>query len=86
MTEPTVTQPSATEPSIAEAAFIRIDRGEPTAEELAAVLAVLAAAGAGRESAPPAPAPESGWTDRSRYVRGPISPAPNGWRAAGFPR
>jgi Acyl-CoA carboxylase epsilon subunit len=86
VTETAATQPAVTEPSTARTASIRIERGEPTPEELAAVLAVLAAAGAGRESAAPSPAPESRWTDRSRYVRGPVSPAPNGWRAAGFPR
>ena len=68
-----------------EPALIRIDRGDPTAEELAALVAVLAVAGSGQEAAP-AKAAASGWTDRSRYVRGPLAHAPNGWRAAAFPR
>jgi len=81
-----VTEPTLTDTAAAEAPLIRIDRGDPTAEELAAVLAVLVAAGAGRLSAPAAPAPKSGWTDRSRYVRGELSHGPNGWRAGAFPR
>ncbi|HEV2640202.1 MAG TPA: acyl-CoA carboxylase epsilon subunit [Actinocrinis sp.] len=68
-----------------EPALIRIVRGEPTAEELAALLGVLAAAGSAPDEQPSA-APASGWTDRSRYVRGPLAPAANGWRAAAFPR
>lgn len=86
MTGGEVTKSAAGESAGAEHPVLRIERGDPTPEELAAVLAVLAVAGAGRQSAPAAPAPASGWTDRSRYVRRPLVPAPNGWRAAGFPR
>lgn len=68
-----------------EPALIRIVRGEPTAEELAALLAVLAAGEPGQTPAPAGP-PASGWTDRSRSVRGALPHGPNGWRAAAFPR
>ena len=66
--------------------FVRIVRGEPTAEELAALVAVLAATGSGREQAPAAPPAATGWTAHSRYVRTTVAPSPNGWRAAAFPR
>ena len=71
----------------AETATIKIVHGEPTPEELAALVAVLSAAAAGG-AAPddPAPAAPSGWTDRSRYVRGALPHAANGWRSAAFPR
>lgn len=68
-------------------ATLRIVRGEPTPEELAALVAVLAArAGSGGEAVPqPTPA-ASAWTDRSRYVRPHLWHAPGGWRASAFPR
>jgi hypothetical protein len=61
-------------------------RGEPTAEELAALVAVIAgrtAQGLGQNKAA---APMSGWTDRSRYVRGRLPHSPDGWRQAALPR
>ena len=68
---------------------VRIVRGEPSPEELAALVAVLAAraaAGAGTERA--APAAVSGWTDRARYVRSARVEfgARSGWRASALPR
>jgi len=42
---------------------LRIDHGNPTPEEIAAVVAVLTAAGGGAE--PPAP-PRSTWAGRAR--------------------
>jgi Acyl-CoA carboxylase epsilon subunit len=75
---------------VTEPAFLQILRGQPTPEQLAALVAVLAAAGA-EEPARPAPDKLSGWTDRSRYVRGTLqhdylNKGPGGWRAAAFPR
>lgn len=61
---------------------LRIVRGEPTAEELAALVAVLAA-----RSGEPAPAPKpipSAWTDRSRLVRKHLHPGPGAWRASAW--
>jgi hypothetical protein len=76
-----------TETTVIETATVRIVRGEPTPEELAALVAVLTAVAAGgAASAEPAPAAVSGWTDRSRYVRGALAHSTNGWRAAAFPR
>lgn len=71
-------------------AALRVLRGEPTAEELAALVAVLAARaadGAGAGAVEPARA-VSGWTDRSRYVRsGRLGfGARTGWRASTLPR
>jgi hypothetical protein len=81
---------------------ITVVRGEPTAEELAGLVAVLAARAADAEPGPGSDGrsgaqsePEladvrsgtpSGWTDRSRYVRGPHVHAPGGWRASALPR
>jgi hypothetical protein len=54
--------------------------GNPTPEELAAVVAVLAA----RPSAAPAeePAPVSRWNDRAAALRNPVHPGPGAWQAA----
>ena len=59
---------------------LRIVRGEPTDEELAALVAVL-----GARSAAPAPAmteAPSVWRDRSALLRKPVHPGPGAWRAA----
>ena len=76
--------------STAAEVALRVVRGEPTAEELAALVTVLAARstaaadGAGTEPAEPA----SGWTDRARYVRpGRLGfGSRTGWRASALPR
>jgi hypothetical protein len=67
------------------AAVLSIVRGEPTPEELAALVAVLASRAVG--GGDPAPPPKvSGWTDRARYVRGRLPHSPGGWRAFALPR
>jgi hypothetical protein len=58
---------------------LRIVRGDATPEEVAALVAVLAARGGGGE--PPAEAPPSEWA-RPRPRRPLPSPGPGAWRAA----
>ena len=60
---------------------LRVIKGDPTPEELAAVLAVLSAAA----SSPPAPerAAPSGWSAYWRSVRAPLVPGPGAWRSSG---
>jgi hypothetical protein len=65
----------------AEPARLRIVRGEPTAEELAALAAIVAATGN------PAPEPvqrvrRGGWNDPAHQHRRPLLAGPNGWRAS----
>ncbi|HWG25459.1 acyl-CoA carboxylase epsilon subunit [Actinospica sp.] len=70
-------------------ASVRIVRGVPSAEELAALVAVLAArSAAGTGDGDSAPAAASGWTDRARYVRSARVEfgARAGWRASALPR
>jgi hypothetical protein len=69
-----------------EQPFLQIVRGEPTAEEITALIAVLrararAAGGAGRAAKRP-----SAWADRSRLVRRPLAPGPGAWRSSALPR
>ncbi|MHA3703654.1 acyl-CoA carboxylase epsilon subunit [Jatrophihabitans sp. YIM 134969] len=61
---------------------LRVVRGEPDAEQLAALLAVVAASGGGDDA--PAPAPKRGrWADPAAFTRSSWRPGPGGWRAAG---
>ncbi|HEY9349660.1 MAG TPA: acyl-CoA carboxylase subunit epsilon [Acidothermales bacterium] len=62
---------------------LRVVRGEPSAEELAAVLAVLTARAAPRTSS--ATAPSSAWADPRRRVRVPLAHGPGAWRASALP-
>ena len=67
---------------------LRIVRGEPDAAEIAALTAVLAAAGGGdsADGEAPEPTPRSGWARHVDLVRGPVHPGPGGWRASARPR
>ena len=69
-------------------AAVRIVRGEPSPEELAALVAVLAARSAAGAREPAAPRGTSGWTDRARSVRsGRLEfSGSGGWRASALPR
>ena len=72
------------EPAVAQQRpLLRVVRGEPTAEELAALVAVLAARA--NVGSAPAPAHGSSWTDRARLVRQPITHGPGAWQASARP-
>lgn len=67
--------------------LLRIVRGEPDAEELAALTAVvagLAASGGGDADADSAQ--RSRWADRGALVRAPLTPGPGAWRASALRR
>ncbi|MFC5180200.1 acyl-CoA carboxylase subunit epsilon [Actinomadura harenae] len=71
-------------------AFLRIVRGDPSAEEVAALVAVLTAraqAAAAARGDAPGGAPVSHWADRSRLTRTPVPPrpGPGTWRASALP-
>ncbi len=70
-----------------EPGSIRVVRGDPTPEELAAALAVVRArAAAVAEEAPEQQAPAA-WSDPARTVpRGLPAPGPGAWRATFWPR
>ncbi|MFZ0323593.1 MAG: acyl-CoA carboxylase epsilon subunit [Actinomycetes bacterium] len=64
---------------------LRFVKGQPTAAEVAALVAVVAAA----PSAHPtdgAPRTLSVWSSRGRLVRPPLRPGPGAWRASAWPR
>jgi len=64
---------------------LRIVRGDPDAEELAALTAVITAALAAAPATADAPAPpvRGRWNDPAHTLRRPWSVGPGGWRAAG---
>ena len=64
--------------------FLRIVRGDPTAEEIAALVAVLSAAAGSRRAA--APTPGYAWSARSRLLRPSPTQGQGGWRASAFSR
>jgi hypothetical protein len=60
---------------------LRIVRGNPTAEEIAALTAVVTAtASAGGD--PPPPPQRGRWNDPAHQHRRPLRSGPGGWRAA----
>lgn len=65
--------------------MIKIVRGEPTAEELAAIVAVVAARAASGGAAE-SPAVRSEWNAPARQARTPLRPGPGAWRASGWAR
>ena len=65
--------------------LLRVVRGDATPEEIAALVAVLAARGGSEALAPPRSVKNT-WSDRSRSLRRPLFPGPGAWRASGLPR
>jgi hypothetical protein len=65
---------------------LTIVRGDPTPEEIAALVTVLTARLRSAGHAKSGEAPRYGWSSRSRLMRGPISRSPGAWRASGLPR
>lgn len=70
---------------------LRVLRGTPSAEELAALAAVLSARqtrsipnASAAHSPPPARGP--GWLDRAALIGAPLQPGPGAWRRSARPR
>lgn len=61
--------------------LLRVVKGHPTPEELAALIAVVAARSA---VAPAKPKPRSEWGHPVRAVRGPHRPGPEAWRRSAW--
>ena len=67
-----------------ERPVLRIVRGDPTPEEVAALTAVLAAASGGSGDPGPDTGPASVWTERESLVRRPLTPGPGAWRTSAW--
>ena len=57
--------------------------GDASAEQVAALVAVLSGVGGGEDEEPAGPATR--WASRERLVRAPLHPSPGAWRASAFP-
>jgi hypothetical protein len=57
---------------------LRVISGDPSPEELAAVLAVVLRP----QATVVEPEPTSQWNDRSHALRSPLTPGPHAWRAS----
>jgi Acyl-CoA carboxylase epsilon subunit len=67
-----------------EQRFLQVVRGDPTPEEIAALVAVLTARA--RAATRPAPhAQRSAWSDPSRRARRPLPHGPGAWRTSALP-
>ena len=62
--------------------LLRVVKGEPTPEELAALTVVVAALT--QRQSRPRPVPVAGWASPVHRVRRPLQAGPGGWRAAGW--
>ena len=69
---------------MSERPHLRIVKGNPSDEELAALVAVVTTLGSagGEEN----PRQRSAWSDRRVTVREPFAHGPGAWRASGLPR
>lgn len=79
---------TASEDSAQPAPLLRVVKGEPTEDELAALVAVVAARRA--EAASQAarrsrPRRRSAWGDLTRATRPVVRPGPDGWRRSALP-
>ena len=70
-------------PTDVQAPILRVVKGDPSAEELAALVAVVASLGV-PPAAPARRTPE--WNAPRRLHRLPQAHGPGGWRASGLPR
>ena len=65
---------------------LRVVKGEPSDEELAALVAVVAARTGNAGEARQVVKPRSCWRDPAHAMRPIPSPGPDGWRRSAFPR
>ena len=67
-----------------ERPLLRVVKGEPTPEELAALVAVVAAR-ASASLVPPAGQRQTPWAAPERRLRRSLAPASGAWRASAWP-
>ena len=66
-------------------AELSVVRGDPAPDELAALVAVLAARTAPRARGGARQAPRSAWSSKSALMRAPVTAGPGAWRASALP-
>jgi hypothetical protein len=73
-------------PDPAGAPTLSVLKGRPTAEEIAALVVVLATRTAPATAQAVPQRPRSQWSARSWLLREPVRHGPGGWRASALPR
>ena len=73
-----------TRPEPEQRPILRVVKGDPTPEELAALVAVVAVIGSGGTDPAPRRTPE--WSAHHRKVRTSFPHGPGGWRSSALPR
>jgi Acyl-CoA carboxylase epsilon subunit len=73
-----------TEPLSGPEPAFSVTAGNPTADELAAVTALLLAIARSRTVAAPPPHQAGGWADPALRLRRPLAPGPGAWRASAW--
>ena len=68
---------------MSERPHLRVVRGNPTDEEVAALTAVVSTLTTTPEDPPPPP--RSAWSERRNLVRHPLPHGPNAWRTSTYP-
>jgi len=63
---------------------LRVVRGAPSSQELAALVALVTARAV--PTGEPVPRRVSAWREPARLVRQPVVPGPGAWRASAWPR
>ena len=66
-----------------ERPLLRVVKGDATPEEVAALVAVIAALGSGPTQ--PKPRLRSTWADPAHRMRTPLPHGPGAWRSSGLP-
>jgi hypothetical protein len=61
-------------------------KGDASADEVAALVAVLQGLAAAATTGGDAPKPRSEWSSHRRKVRTPLAPGRGGWRSSALPR
>jgi acyl-CoA carboxylase epsilon subunit len=79
-----MTRPADTD-SPPSRARLRVVRGDATAEEIAALVAILLARSADDEAPRPGRSGPDLWSDRAAHLRRPLSPGLGAWRRSGLP-
>ncbi len=77
---------AAPQPGLDSPPVLAIVRGNPSAEEIGAIVAVLAARAATARATRARGPVRSEWSSRSRLLRAPLPRGPGGWRASALPR
>jgi hypothetical protein len=68
------------------APLVRVTKGDPTDEELAALVAVVSSLGSAAAEETSGAVRRSEWSAHHRKVRGPHTHGPGAWRTTAFPR